>query len=374
MGPWRVHLVILGVGAFCGTGYSWSKASEAEEVAVEKKALEERHAQNIAKLPGMLQDIQNFIAQGAWEKAAGRYEEALEIQPDFPGLAEAWAKIGPQVEQERREAKRKDDLKKAMEKARDVASSQTKCADRVWVGEAAKGFQLLRKGDPELIEATALVSAVEVCRKSIWETTLQKNTYDLAPRRFREGELAEQVMSSYGVYARAVEVSGKNNVVMTITTRQMREAPEKLRNGGFFTQLQKRGFKQIVFGGVLDYTDTYTLSPQSEAEIARADTYEELYPLGLSVPAAIPFEVLRDHLPTCWHDHLRQQPCWVYSRRRRFSQDGSFPTNLHQRLYLRLRQQSPSSRRRRSAAYPISCADYRTLPFVGLHSWHRAHE
>jgi hypothetical protein len=253
----------------------WEQRAKRAEAVRAAKAREEVRQAELERLPQLQQQLDGSILEAKWEEAAKLHDQVKKIRPDQPGLADAWAKIGPAVavirEQRATEARRAT-LAQGLEETRKVVADKNLCDTPKAIAEAWKNLKVAKRQDPQWREAVSLTAQLEACRRKT-EQSLSKGLRDIMVRqRVEWAKRAERAMLDQGMEV-DFTLSGTNKDRVEVKWVLMGKAAVhkitdggSMRDGSFLANLQKVGFRRVSFGDGHDFGVYYDLEPPVETQ------------------------------------------------------------------------------------------------------------
>lgn len=243
-------------------------------------------------MPALDQQLQASVAGARWEEAATLHDQIAKVKPDEPGLAEASAKIEPEIKK-LREARAEEARHKLVAvgilKAKEMVGSQGLCQNAPAIADAWNKVRLVRKEDPEFPGAVAVTAQLEICRRAAAQGAARAVQHLMIKQREAWAESAERLFLSKGMNV-DVTLQGANKEYATLKWALFNKASVyQLTDGAssaetaFLGRLEKIGFKRVSFRDGFDFGLYYDLKPQDETQAGAVALREA----GLTAPLAL---------------------------------------------------------------------------------------
>jgi hypothetical protein len=179
--------------------------------------------EEVQRLSKMMLDLQAAIIAWDWARAESLHTQMKSLQPDYPGLADAWSTIEPQwnrLQEQRREDERRRTVQRGIEDGKQVLAK--KLCDGPASSAALDKLQLAKAEDAEYKAVQQLTPSLQRCRDRA-----ERKVQAAAAAAERKVQAAAAVAKAHELVQREQELTQKRKELADwMDTRLLREGIE----------------------------------------------------------------------------------------------------------------------------------------------------
>ena len=217
-------LAIITAGALLGGYVSFNRSAQQAAIERQQQAQRDtaakRRESQLARIPGLMNDVRSGLQDERWEQAATAYHEIKKIHPErAKELGEEWSKIEPEwlrIHARLNAQRHRTQIDDAIKEATAVVKDNSLCDKPKAIKEAWDKLRVATKDDERFAEAQALASRLEHCRRSSERYLSREFQAVMMSQRDRIGEQIDRIFLDNNLDVR-IAVRGKNKDFITLT-------------------------------------------------------------------------------------------------------------------------------------------------------------